>query len=123
MSNPDHTSLVEALKSLRQPEGGGIVSGNTLNVLVMGVLAAAGALVWNTVTGTPESFGLIQQQTAEIRTTVLEMRSTLTDLTERLQENTRDTGQIQTKVSALESQVEANKGRIDRLEQEVSRGR
>lgn len=85
----------------------------------MGVLAAAGALVWSTVTTSPENFGLLQQQTAEIRTTVLEMKTTLGDINSRLDNNTRATADQQAKISGLESQVKSNGDRLDRLERSI----
>jgi len=119
--NDDLKALIEALKVGSQPQTDGFVPKNAMSILVMGIVAAAGGLVWATVTKTPESFSTIQSQTAEIRTTVLEMRTSLQDLSQRLQENTRQTSDVQTKVSAVEQQTAANRDRIQRLEEQVNR--
>lgn len=119
--NDDLKILIETLKAGHQPQNDGFVPKNAMSVLVMGVIGAAGALVWGTVTNSPKDFGIIQQQTAEIRTTVLEMRTSLQDVSQRLQENTKQTGDVQTKVSALEQRAAANQDRIQRLEDQVNR--
>lgn len=122
LSSPDVNALIEAIKR-HQPSEGGFVSLKNINILVMGAVAAAGALVWNTVTSkTPETFSVIQQQTAEIRTTVIEMRSSLTEIKGQLDNNTRTTSEQQAKITGLESTVKSNSDRLQRLEDEA-RGR
>lgn len=112
-------ALLDALRARHEPENNSLVSLKNANVLVLGVIAACGALVWNTVTGTPKEFGVISQQTAEIRTTVLEMKTTLNDLTTRLDNNTRATADQQAKITGLESTVNSQGERLERLEAEV----
>ena len=84
--------------------------------------AAVGALVWNTVIATPKDFGVLQSQTAEIRTTVLEMKTTLGDMNTRLENNSRATSEQQAKITGLESTVKSNNDRLDRMEGDL-RGR
>lgn len=118
-TNVEINALVDALRARHEPESAGLVTGKNLNILVMGVVAAAGALVWTTVTSAPQNLGLLQQQTAEIRTTVLEMKTTLGDINSRLDNNTRATADQQAKITGIESTVKSNTDRIDRLEQEL----
>jgi peptidoglycan hydrolase CwlO-like protein len=119
----DLKTLIEAIRSQPQQEAEGIVSGKHLNILVMGVMAAAGALVWSTVTEEPlknaDSFAAIQQQTTEIKTTVLEMKSLVNGLAEKLDQNQRQTGDLQAKVSGIEASVNTNRESIKRLEDRV----
>jgi peptidoglycan hydrolase CwlO-like protein len=114
----DVHALIAAVRG-SQPEREGIVPKNYIQIMVMGVVAAAGALVWNTVTSQPENLSLLQQQTAEIRTTVLEMKTTLGDINSRLDNNTRATADQQAKITGLESTVKSNTDRIDRLERSL----
>jgi hypothetical protein len=132
VSDPRHTidvkDLLDALRARQpQPESDGIVPKNSIHILVMGIVAAVGALIWSNATTQParnaEIFGSIQQQTAEIRTTVLEMRGTLTGINERLENNTRQTADQQAKIAALESKAATNSDRIRRLEEESQRDR
>lgn len=109
--------LLEARGS--KPQSEPLVSPKNINVLVMGILATVGAFVWNSTTKTPETFALIQQQTAEIRTTVLEMKTTLGDIQTRLDNNTRATADQQAKLTGLEASVKSNSDRLDRLESQV----
>lgn len=117
--NIEVNALIDALRARHEPLNEGFVPKNTLNILVMGIVAAAGALVWTTVTNAPENLGLLQQQTAEIRTTVLEMRGTLTGINERLENNTRQTSEQQAKITGLEAQVVTNTGRIQQIEEDL----
>lgn len=103
-------ALIEALRDRHQPAETSFVSPKNINVLVMGVLAAVGALLWSNATEKPlenaQAFATIQQQTAEVRTVVLEMRGTLTGMNARLEDNTKNTSNLQSRVAALEARVE-----------------
>lgn len=115
----DLNDLIEALErrgsNAHEPN---FATPKNVNILVMGVLAAVGALIWNTTVRTPENFSLLQQQTAEIRTTVLEMKTTLGDINSRLDSNTRATADQQAKLTGLEQAVKSNSDRLDRMEQD-----
>lgn len=118
--NIEVNALLDALAARHKPAEDEVVPRKLLNVLVMGILAAVGALLWTNATDRPlqtaENFAVLQQQTAEIRTTVLEMRSIVTGINERLENQSKTTSDLQSKVSALETQVQANSSRLDRLE-------
>lgn len=111
--------IIQALRARGEPENPALVPSKTLNIMVMGVVAAAGALVWTTVTDTPGNMGVLQSQTAEIRTTVLELKTTLGGINSRLDNNTRATADQQARLTGIESTVKSNSDRIDRVEQEI----
>jgi len=107
-SQQDISELVAAVRGA-QPQKEGIVPGNIMQIVVMAAMGACGALVWNNATSQPTVL-------TEIRTTVLEMKTTLGDIQTRLDNNTRATADQQAKISGLESQVKSNSDRLDRLE-------
>ena len=119
----DIYALIEALRGGQSAEQSNNVSKNAFHILVMGAAAAAGALVWNTVVAAPKDFGVISQQTAEIRTTVLEMKGTLTDINARLDKTTQATTDQQAKITGLEMAIQNHSDQIERLDREISRGR
>jgi hypothetical protein len=121
--NIDVNDLVDAIQRRSNASDNSIASPKNMNVLVLGVIGAVGALVWNTTLKTPESFSLLQQQTAEIRTTVLEMKTTLGDINSRLDNNTRATADQQAKLTGLEQAVKSNSERLDRLESSLQDNR
>ena len=121
--NVEVNALIDAIRSRHEPDSGSFLNKNNTNVMVMGVLAAVGALIWNTTLKQPENFSVLQQQTAEIRTTVLEMKTTLGDIQTRLDNNTRATADQQAKLSGLESSVKSNSDRLDRLERSLQDSR
>ena len=118
--NIEVNALIDALAARHKPVDEGFVSGKNLNVLVMGILGAVGVLLWNNATSQPvenaQTFAVIQQQTAETRTTVLEMRSMLNGINERLESNTKNTADLQSAVAAMKTQVDAQSARLDRIE-------
>jgi hypothetical protein len=124
---PEHIEVQALIKALERRSSKAdevsLVSGKNINVLVMGVICAVGALIWTTTIKTPENFSVLQQQTAEIRTTVLEMKTTLGDINSRLDSNTRATSEQQAKISGLESSVKSNTDRLDRLERGIQDAR
>lgn len=93
---------------------------NLFSVLVLGILAAVGTFVWSNATITPvqtaESFGLLQQQTAEIRTTVLEMRSMVSGMNDRLEHNTKQQSEQQAKITGLETRLNAVEQSLQRVD-------
>lgn len=119
-NKPDLHALADLIEQrTAKAQEGNLFSGKNSNVLVLGILGAVGALIWNTTLKTPETFGVLQQQTAEIRTTVLEMKTTLGDINSRLDNNTRATADQQAKITGLESTVKSNTDRLDRLERSM----
>lgn len=116
----DLKELAELLKANPQPPASDFVPKNALSILVMGIVAAAGALVWNTTTTAPESFSVVQQQTTEIRTTVLEMRGIVTDLSKKIDETSSKTSDQQARLTGLESTVTTNREAITQLNERVT---
>lgn len=98
----------------------GFVSIKNINILVMGVLAAVGTLIWTTVVDSPENFGVLQQQTAEIRTTVLEMRGIVADLSQKIDQNQRQTADQQARLTGLESTMTTSREVVSQLQDRVT---
>lgn len=119
--NSEIRDLIEALKNQNEERSeGSFATPKNVNYLVLGVLAAVGALVWNTVVTAPSNFGQLSQQNAEIRTTVLEMKSSLTSLNAKLEENQRQSADQSAAISALQNQAQTNKNNIENLAERVN---
>jgi capsule polysaccharide export protein KpsE/RkpR len=67
-----------------------------------------------------DTFSLIQQQNAEIKTTVLEMKTSLGALTTKLDQNQRQTADQQARITGLETNAQANRDNIVQLSDRVS---
>lgn len=115
--------LIGAMKERQKADDAVPVAKNTIHTVGLGIIAVVGMFVWNSAVSAPKDFGIISQQTAEIRTTVLEMKGTLTDITTRLDNNTRATADQQAKLTGLEEAVKGSMNRIERLEDEARRAR
>lgn len=124
MDDQQHTievkKLVEVLSKHNRNETD-LASPKTINMLLLAAAGAAGALVWNTVIDSPNNFNIIEKQTTEIRTTVLEMRSAMNDMAEKLDRGQRDSADQQSRIAALELTANRNQEDIsvidDRLTQ------
>ena len=86
----------------------------------MGVLVAVGALIWNTVITAPANFGELTRQNAEIRTTVLEMKSVVASMSTKLEDSQRASSDLSARVSTLENQANTNANNIERLQEQVA---
>jgi ABC-type transporter Mla subunit MlaD len=114
--NSELQVLIEALKEQKNaPSEGMFATPKNVNVLVLGVLAAVGALVWNTVVAAPANFGHLSQQNAEIRTTMVEMKNIVSDLSRKLDEQQKESSGHGARLSALENQAVTNKNNIEQL--------
>lgn len=83
----------------------------------MAILATVGALVWNNVTvKSPDAFAAL----TEIRTNVIELKSSVTDLNVKLDRNQQQTSAQQAKISALETGLASNKEAIDKLAENLN---
>lgn len=101
----DIHALLEVLKSSPQHQPRPNVIEKNVNVLLLAVIMAAGALVWSTVTKMPEGFSVIQQQTTEIRTTVIEIGKSVTDLSQKIDQNQKATADQQARLTGIETTV------------------
>lgn len=90
-----------------------------MQFIVLGVMAAVGALVWTTVVSTPSNFGAISEQNAEIRTTVIEMRNSLNALTLKLDAGQKETANQNARLSTVETQITTGKESLDDVTQRV----
>lgn len=95
-------------------------SPKNINYLVLGVLTAVGALVWNTVVTAPSNFGQLSQQNAEIRTTMIEMKTSLTSLTTKFDDSQKVTSDQSARLSTLESQTANNREELEKLNARLS---
>lgn len=94
-----------------------------LKVMILGVIAAVAALVWSSVTTLPlqnaDTFSTIQQQNAEIKTTVLEMKNQLSDLSTKLDATQKQSADQQAKIARVETLTSQNKDSINQLNDRV----
>jgi hypothetical protein len=107
-----------------------LLSSKNINALVIAAIIGAVAFMWNGVTEQPaknaDQFAAIQSQNAEIRTTVLELKSGFVILNGKFDAQQKDTAEVRSKVDtnaaqieALVTNVKANSDRISQLEKDT----
>jgi uncharacterized coiled-coil protein SlyX len=112
-------ALVDAITSSNKRPDEGLALGKNVNILLMSAIGAAGALVWSVVAPSANITDL-SRQTAEIRTTVLEMRTMFTDLSQKLDKSQAAQSEQQAKLVGLEAKVTSNSDNIEKLSERLS---
>lgn len=105
------------------------MSDKNINTMILAMICGIGVFIWNGVTEGPQkaadAIAIIQQQTAEIKTSVTAMSSTINDLNEKLDQNTKKTADQQARIAGLEASVRNNEASVSKINdqlQEMKRG-
>lgn len=111
-------------------ENNSLYSYKNLNALAIAAVIGVAAFLWNGVTSQPvksgEQFALIQTQNAETRSTLIEVKTAVGGLNQKLDALQRDNAETRSgvdkntaEIDGLKKQVTANSDRITQMERDT----
>lgn len=122
-TDSDIKQLADAIKAQTSTHNSHLLSPKNVNILVIAGIIGAFTLMWTNMTEEPkkvqDQFAMILSQNTEIKTTVLQTKTTVTDLSAKVDVMQRDQANQAGLINKNEAQIDALNDKIDSIEDRI----